>query len=141
MSLLLEKLKIEQEKKALSKNVIGTVKQRHVEKFHENADNHRHELNAQLKNFDEETAAIKKQRERIRNQVKEVKKHYQFLKQQAVKEMRYSSSANRQYTKLSRANSRGGVVLDNPMDSPRQKPSPPREAEPEEQPAQETTES
>ena len=117
---MLEKLKIEQEKKALSKNVIGTVKQRQVDKFHENVDNHRYELNAQLKNFDEETAAIKKQRERIRNQVKEVKKHYQFLKQQAIKEMRYSSSANRQYAKLSsRANSRGGVVVDNPMDSPR----------------------
>ncbi len=100
-----------------------------------------------MRNFDEETAAIKKQRERIRNQVREVKKHYQFLKQQAIQEMRYSSSANRKYAKLttSRANSRGGVVTENPIPSPRneepsfENPHPDKEDQPEEaQDAEET---
>lgn len=52
-----------------------------------------------IKNREEETQMIQQQRDRIKNQVKEIKRHYEFMKQEAIKEMRYSVSASRTLAK------------------------------------------
>lgn len=57
------------------------------------------ELKQHIQNYDEETMNIRKQRERIRNQVREVKRHYEFMKQQAIKEMNYGAASSRALAK------------------------------------------
>ena len=99
VSLLLEKLKIEQEKRNIQKSIIDGTKLRQVEHFLKEQEGNREQQKLNQAMYDQETQNIQQQRERIRNQVREIKRHYEFLKQEQIKELRYSSKASRQFAK------------------------------------------
>ena len=103
MSLLLEKLKIEQEKRNIQKSIIDGTKLRQVEHFLKEQEGNREQQKLNQAMYDQETQNIQQQRERIRNQVREIKRHYEFLKQEQIKELRYSSKASRQFAKKIKA--------------------------------------
>lgn len=67
MSLLLEKLKIEQEKRNIQKSIIDGTKLRQVENFLKEQDGNREQQKANQAMYDQETQNIQQQRERIRN--------------------------------------------------------------------------
>ena len=67
MSLLLEKLKIEQEKRNIQKSIIDGTKLRQVENFLKEQDGSREQQKANQAMYDQETQNIQQQRERIRN--------------------------------------------------------------------------
>ena len=67
MSLLLEKLKIEQEKRTIPKSIIDGTKLRQVENFLKEQDGNREQQKANQAMYDQETQNIQQQRERIRN--------------------------------------------------------------------------
>ncbi len=103
VSLLLEKLKIEQEKRNIQKSIIDGTKLRQVEHFLKEQEGNREQQKLNQAMYDQETQNIQQQRERIRNQVREIKRHYEFLKQEQIKELRYSSKASRQFAKKVKA--------------------------------------
>ena len=67
VSLLLEKLKIEQEKRNIQKSIIDGTKLRQVENFLKEQDGNREQQKANQAMYDQETQNIQQQRERIRN--------------------------------------------------------------------------
>ena len=99
VSLLLEKLMNEQEKKNLEKSILGNVKIRQVQGNLKGQEEGRLETKNQISNYDQEANNIKFQRERIKNQVRQIKKHYEFLKQESINDMRYSAASNRNFAK------------------------------------------